>query len=65
MKIAELMQAKIVDVTRTTMTLEFADTAERTETLISLLQPYGIQEIVRTGIDRHRKRRRIHPYGKK
>ena len=50
MRISELMGARIVDVTRTTLTLEFADTAERTETLEALLRPYGIKEIVRTGI---------------
>lgn len=49
MKIAELMQANIVDVTPTSMTFQFADTGERTETLISLIKPYGIREIVRTG----------------
>lgn len=50
MRISELMGARIVDVTRTTLTLEFADTADRTETLEALLRPYGIKEIVRTGI---------------
>ena len=45
MKIAELMQANIVDVTPNSMTFQF----ERTETLISLIKPYGIREIVRTG----------------
>lgn len=49
MKIAELMQARIVDVCPTALTLEFTDTLERTETLISLLRPYSIREIVRTG----------------
>ena len=49
MKIAELMQANIVDVTPNSMTFQFADTGERTETLISLIKPYGIREIVRTG----------------
>ena len=49
MKIAELMQARIIDVTTATLTLEFADTYDRTETLISLLKPYGVREIVRTG----------------
>ena len=41
MKIAELMNAQIVDVA--------TDSVERTETLISLLKPYGIKEIVRAG----------------
>ena len=49
MKIAELMQARIIDVAATSLTLECTDTSERTETLISLLHPYGIREIVRTG----------------
>ncbi len=49
MKIAELMEARIVDVSVNTMTLQFADTVERFETLCDLLRPYGIREIVRTG----------------
>lgn len=50
MRISELMGARIVDVTQSTLTLEFTDTAARTETLETLLKPYGIKEIVRTGI---------------
>lgn len=50
MRIAELMGARIVDATRTTMTIEFSDTPERTDTLEALLRPYGIKEIVRTGV---------------
>lgn len=49
MKIAELMGAKIVDVSVNTMTLQLADTLEHFETLTDLLKPYGIREIVRTG----------------
>lgn len=49
MKISELMGAKIVDVSVSTITLQFADTQERFETLCDLLRPYGIREIVRTG----------------
>ena len=50
MRIAELMGARIVDATRATLTIEFSDTAERTETLETLLRPYGIRETVRTGV---------------
>ena len=50
LRITELMGARIVDATRTTLTIEFSDTAERTETLETLLRPYGIREIVRTGV---------------
>ena len=49
MKIAELMGAKIVDVAIKTLTLQFPDTHEQFETLLDLLKPYGIREIVRTG----------------
>lgn len=49
MNIAELMNARIVDVSLTSLTLQIADTLEKTETLIALLKPYGIKEIVRTG----------------
>ncbi|HEX3038029.1 MAG TPA: acetolactate synthase small subunit [Oscillospiraceae bacterium] len=49
MKIAELMQARIVDVSVSSLTLQYADTAENTQTLISLLKPYGIKELVGTG----------------
>lgn len=49
MKISELMGARIVDVTVNTLTLQFADTHEQFETLLDLLKPYGIREIVRTG----------------
>ena len=50
MRIAELMGARIVDATRATLTIEFSDTAERTETLETLLRPCGIRETVRTGV---------------
>ena len=50
MRISELMGARIVDVTRSTLMLEYSDTTERTETLEMLLRPYGIREIVRTGV---------------
>lgn len=49
MKIAELMQARIVDVAPSSLTLQAADTPENIETLTSLLRPYGIKESVCTG----------------
>lgn len=49
MKIAELMNAKIVDVAVSSITLEYTEAVEKIETLINLLKPYGIREIVRTG----------------
>lgn len=49
MKISELMNARIIDVSAATMTFEFTDTVERTETLEGMLRQYGIREVVRTG----------------
>ncbi|NLJ31342.1 MAG: acetolactate synthase small subunit [Clostridiales bacterium] len=49
MKIGELMKAEIVDVSTSSITFRFTDNEERTQTLISLLKPYGIKEIVRAG----------------
>lgn len=49
MKIAELMGAKIVDVSKSSLTLEFTDTDSRKATFIEMLRPYGIRELVQTG----------------
>lgn len=49
MKTAELMNAHIIDVTDKTVTLEFTDTGERTEIFLTMLRPFGIRELVRTG----------------
>lgn len=49
MQIGELMKAEIVDVSPASLTFRFTDNEERTQTLISLLKPYGIKEIVRAG----------------
>jgi acetolactate synthase-1/3 small subunit len=48
-QIAEIFRAKIIDVSRTTLTIEFADTIERTQSLEAMLNPYGVIELVRTG----------------
>jgi acetolactate synthase-1/3 small subunit len=50
MDLAEIMRARIIDVTATSLTLELTDTTARTENFISLLKPFGIKELVRTGI---------------
>lgn len=48
-KTAEIMQAKIVDVAQGCVTVEYCECTNRINTLIDLLRPYGIREIVRTG----------------
>lgn len=49
MRVAEVVSAKVADVTNNTITLEYSDTNDRIETFVNLLKPYGIKEIVRTG----------------
>ena len=48
-KTAEIMQAKIVDAAPSCVTVEYCETSARVKTLIDMLRPYGIREIVRTG----------------
>ena len=50
MTLADLMHARIIDVTATSLTLELTDTTARTENFISLMRSFGIKEHVRTGI---------------
>lgn len=48
-KTAEIMNAKIVDAAQSCVTIEYCECTNRVNTLIDLLKPYGIREIVRTG----------------
>ena len=45
----ELMQGKVVDFSPTSVTVEYCECTSRVDTLVELLKPYGIREIVRTG----------------
>ena len=45
----ELMQGKRVDFSTTSVTVEYCECSSRVDTLVELLKPYGIREIVRTG----------------
>lgn len=47
--IAKIMNAKIVDLTKSTMTLEICDLPARLDLLEELLKAYNIQEVMRTG----------------
>ena len=49
-EIATLMKAQVVDVSKGTLTLRFAGAHDKCDTLCSLLRPYGIREIARTGV---------------
>ena len=47
--IAKIMDANIVDLTKTTMTLEICDLPDRLDLLEELLKSYNIKEVMRTG----------------
>ena len=48
-EILDIMDANIVDLTKTTMTLEICDLPDRLDLLEELLKSYNIQEVMRTG----------------
>lgn len=47
--VAEIFRAKIIDVGRSTLTIEATGTNEKIEAMTDLLRPYGIKEMARTG----------------
>lgn len=47
--IVEIFRAKIVDVSKSTLTIEVAGTIEKVAALEDMLKQFGIKEIVRTG----------------
>jgi acetolactate synthase-1/3 small subunit len=49
MEIAEVFRVSIVDVTKTTLTIEASGKPEKLEALRELLSEYGIVELSRTG----------------
>jgi acetolactate synthase-1/3 small subunit len=48
--IAEIFRANVIDVSLTTLTVEMTGTQNKIEAFTQLLAPYGILEIVRTGL---------------
>jgi acetolactate synthase-1/3 small subunit len=49
LRIVEIFRGRVVDVTPTTYTLEITGESGKIEAVLELLQPFGIQEIVRSG----------------
>lgn len=50
MNVCQIMGGKIDDISPTSMTLELSDTTERVDLFQSLLRPFSILEVVRTGM---------------
>ncbi len=48
-QIVEIFRAKIVDVSKTTLTIEISGSEDKVEALEDMLRQFGIKEIVRTG----------------
>ncbi len=47
--IAQITNAKIIDVSTSTISIEIAEESDKIEMFLNLLKPYGIKEVVRTG----------------
>jgi acetolactate synthase-1/3 small subunit len=50
MKLAEVFRARVVDVTNTSLIIEITGNEEKIDGFVDVLRPYGIIEMVRTGI---------------
>ena len=48
--LCQIMGAKIADISSTSMTLELSDTPDRVDLFESLLRPFSILEVARTGV---------------
>jgi len=48
-QLTDIFRAKIVDVASSSLTIEITGTEDKVDSLIELLRPFGIKEIVRTG----------------
>jgi acetolactate synthase-1/3 small subunit len=46
---ANIFRANIIDVSKSTLTIEITGTSDKLHALEDLLRPYGIKELVRTG----------------
>lgn len=49
-EIADVFRAKVVDVDHDAITLEATGSSEKLEAMVRLLTPYGIRELVRSGL---------------
>ena len=49
-EIGELFKAKVIDVTPSTITMQLTGSLEKLDSFLELVKPYGIVELVRTGI---------------
>ncbi len=48
--LADIMDARISDISASTMTVEISESPEKIDLFEEMMRPYGIQEVARTGI---------------
>ena len=48
--VCDIMNAKISDISSSTMTVELTDTADRVELFFEMVAPFGVVEVARTGV---------------
>jgi len=48
-QLVDVFRAQVIDVSATSLTIEITDTEDRVNSLISLLRPFGIKDLARTG----------------
>jgi acetolactate synthase-1/3 small subunit len=50
MQIVDIFHAKIIDISPVTFTIEVTGSIDKVDAMERLLEPYGIKEMVRTGM---------------
>ena len=50
MQVVDIYRARIVDVAMNSLTVEVTGPTEKIDSMVGLLKPYGIKEMVRTGV---------------
>ena len=50
LQIADVFRAKVVDVALETVTMEITGSRDKTEALLRILEPFGIKELVKSGL---------------
>jgi acetolactate synthase-1/3 small subunit len=50
LRLADIMQARVVDVTLESFVFEIANTSEQIDAFVELMRPLGLVEVARTGV---------------
>ncbi len=50
LQVVDIFRGHVVDVSPTTLTIELSGNADKIQALLDLMEPYGILELVRTGL---------------